>query len=250
MLNEISFISLFPQIIDSYLQESIIKNALLKNLLTIKNINLRDFSGDPKHHKVDDIPYGGSTGMVIQVEPVVQALKAINNEDNYTIMLSPSGKTLDMQTLKRLLSKSRLTLLAGRYEGFDKRVDSYISEKISIGNYVLTGGELPMLVLADCLIRLIPGVLGNSASYHEDSFYNGLLDWDVFTRPQIFDILNVPEVLTSGNHKLIERWKKRSAIINTLIFKPDILAGYKLNKIEKQILLEYLLEEEKNERTN
>ena len=250
MLNELNIISLFPGIIDSYLKESIIKKALLNNLLTINNINLRDFSSDLKHHKVDDIPFGGSTGMVIQADPVIKAINSVKAENTYTILLAPGGKTLNMEIIKKLLQKPSITLIAGHYEGFDKRIENFISDKISIGNFVLTGGELPALVLADCLIRLIPGVLGNADSYQDDSFYNGLLDWDVFTRPQIFDKLTVPDVLTSGNHKLIERWKKRSAIINTLLYKPDLLASYKISKNEQHILLEYMLEEEKNEYNN
>ncbi len=247
MLSKIDILTLFPEVISPYIQSSIIKRAVTNNYIQVNTHNLRDYSSDLKHHKVDDVPFGGSMGMVIKVEPVKRALDAITNADSHVVLLSPVGKTINMDLLHRLGEKKELVLLSGHYEGFDKRIDNYIHEKISIGNIVLTGGEIPAMLLVDALVRLIPGVLGNTDSCLNDSFYNGLLDWDVFTRPQNFDIFNVPDVLFSGHHRKVELWKKRSALVNTLKYKPDLLASYKLNKEEQQLLVEYLLEEERNE---
>ena len=246
MLNKIDILTLFPEVITPYLNESIIQRAIKSNNININSHNLRDYANN-KHNKIDDIPFGGSTGMVIQAEPTIQAIKNISNKNTHTILFSPKGDVLSMNLLKTLLEKEHLLLIAGHYEGFDCRIESHVDQNICVGDYVLTGGELPALTLTDALVRLLPGVLGNKSSAMEDSFFSGLLDWNVFTRPRFFDTLNVPEVLVSGNHKKIELWKKRSAIINTLCYRPDLLAKYKLSKTEKKILSDYFLEEENNE---
>lgn len=249
MLKQIDILTLFPEVISPYLNESILHRAISSGKIKIDTHNLRDYSTN-KHNKIDNIPFGGSTGMVIQAEPTIQAIKSICKKNTHTVLFSPKGEVLSMNILKKLLKKEHILLVAGHYEGFDQRIENVIDQSICIGDFVLTGGELPALTLTDALVRLIPGVLGNNASATEDSFFSGLLDWNVFTRPRFFDTLSVPDVLVSGNHKKIEHWKKRSAIINTLYYRPDLLAKYKLSKTEKKILLEYFLEEEDNEQDN
>ncbi|OGI10941.1 MAG: tRNA (guanosine(37)-N1)-methyltransferase TrmD [Candidatus Margulisbacteria bacterium GWF2_35_9] len=249
MLNKIDILTLFPEVITPYLNESIIERAISSDKIRINTHNLRDYSTN-KHNKIDNIPFGGSTGMVIQAEPTISAIKAICNKETHKILFSPKGQVITMDLLQNLLKKEHILLIAGHYEGFDHRIENFIDQTISIGDYVLTGGELPALTLTDALVRLIPDVLGNKNSASEDSFFSGLLDWNVFTRPRFFDTLNVPDVLLSGNHKKIEHWKKRSAIINTLCYRPDLLAKYRLNKMEKKILIDYFLKEECNEQDN
>ena len=243
---KIDIVSLFPEVISPYLEESILFRAQQNGQTAINVHNLRDFTNN-KHRKVDDTPFVGSPGMVIQVEPVSRALEVLRTHSSKVILFSPKGSALTMPLLHQLLLCDHLILLAGHYEGFDHRVESYVDQLISIGDFVVTGGELPALILTDALVRLVPNVLGNEISFQEDSFYKGLLDWDSFTRPQNFDILGVPAVLTCGNHKEILAWKKRNALINTFRYRPDLLATCSLSDGEKTLLSSYFLEEEINE---
>lgn len=238
----IDILTLFPQAAEPYLKESIIQKAQDKNLVSIRTHNIRDYSTD-KHRSVDDIPFGGSTGMVLQVDPVKRCIDAVRSESAHVVLLSPSGDRLTNKRLRQLSECPHLILLCGRYEGFDHRIHHYVDESLSIGDYVLTGGELPALVIVDALVRFIPGVLGNIDSLQQDSFYSGLLDWDVYTRPQTYDKISVPEVLTSGNHKNIDNWKRRSALINTLNHRPDLLAQYPFSDEDRVVFRDYLHEE-------
>lgn len=234
-------ISIFPHAFDSYFNESILKRAQKKNLIKINIHNLRDYTLD-KHKKVDDKPYGGGQGMILQVEPFYRALanikmqkskiKMINQNAKLTaktktIMLTPTGKTLDQKMAMKLSKLDNVILLCGRYEGFDARIDKFVDEKISIGNYVLSGGELPAMVLVETVTRLIPGVLGHSHSAEDDTFSvdKDYVEYPQFTRPEKFQIpnpkqitnskkqktktLSVPKVLLSGDHKKIEEWKMK-----------------------------------------
>jgi len=210
-------LSIFPDIFSSYIKESIVKRAILKKQIKIKSYNIRDFSND-KHKKVDDSPYGGGAGMLMKIEPLYLALKSLNKEKKEEkrkiILLSASGKKWNQKLAKKYSKLDELVLICGRYEGVDNRIKHFIDEEISIGDYVLTGGELPALVIVDSITRLLPGVLGNKESFIEESHTNdGILEYPQYTRPAIFNANNkdykVPKVLLSGNHKEINSWRKK-----------------------------------------
>jgi len=209
----IDILTIFPQIFDSYFSESIIKRAKKKGLLSIKVYNIRDFARD-KHKTVDDRPYGGGPGMILKIEPLYSCLKSIKRKKkSKVIILTPGGKTFD-QKLARSLSKSeQLVFICGRYEGFDNRVKEFADLEISIGNYVLTGGEVPAMVVVDAVARLIPGVLGNQDSVKEESFSNkeDYIEYPQYTRPEGFKGMKVPKVLLSGNHKKIAGWRAKKS---------------------------------------
>ncbi len=209
-------LTIFPQIFDSYLKESIIKRAIASNLIEIHVHDIREYSKD-KHKKVDDIPFGGGAGMVMTPQPLHDCITAVKNQNpGPVIFLTPHGKTFSQSKAERLSkknSKSGIILLCGRYEGIDQRIrETLVDEEISIGQYVLTGGELPAMILVDSISRLLPGVLGKEESHEEDSFSKKLdrkKEYPHYTRPQNFNDLEVPEVLTSGNHKKIQEWRRK-----------------------------------------
>jgi tRNA (guanine37-N1)-methyltransferase len=210
------------------LEESILKRAQQKGKVKIYIHNLRDFSRD-RHKKVDDRPFGGGPGMVMRPEPIFEAVEFIRNQSTETrnqkvILLSPQGKKLGQDIVRRLVRCKHLILICGHYEGIDERVrKKIVDEDISIGDYVLTGGELPALVLIDAIVRLIPGVVGNILSTGEESFSNGLLEYPHYTRPRLYKGMSVPSVLLSGNHARIEAWRRRMALKRTRQIRPDLL---------------------------
>lgn len=211
-MKRFNIITIFPHIFESYFSESIIKRALEKKLININVINLRDFTND-KHKTVDDTPFGGGAGMVMKVGPIFEAIESLKPETNsrsYTILFSAKGKKYTQADAARLSRYDNLTLICGRYEGVDERVAQNIAdEEISIGDYVLTGGEIPAMAVVDSVARLIPGVLGNEESPKDESHSEeGYLEYPQFTRPEDFNDWKVPEVLLSGNHKEIEKWRK------------------------------------------
>jgi len=221
-------LSIFPKMFEPVLSESIIKRAQEKKLVKINLYDLRDFTPD-KHKKVDAPPYGGGPGMVFRVEPVYYALEHIKKRDKKTkpwvILLSPQGKILTQKLAKKILRHKRIVLLCGRYEGVDERIREYlIDEEISIGDYILTGGEIPAMVLLDVLTRLIPGAVGDAESIRNESFENGFLDFPHYTRPRNFKGWKVPSILLSGDHKKIEKWRRQKAKENTLRKRPDLLS--------------------------
>lgn len=232
-------ITIFPWIFHAYLGESILKRALQKQLLDVRVYNLRDFTTD-KHRTVDDYPYGGGPGMVMKIEPIFNAVQAIKADgfERSVVMLSPQGKLYNQGMAEALArEKRRMLFICGRYEGIDERVrESLVDEEISIGDYVMTGGELAALVIIDSIARLIPGVLGDKESAKEESFARGLLDYPHYTRPPEFMGMKVPEVLLSGNHREISRWRRREAIKRTLQRRPDLLERAELNEEDKEIL--------------
>ncbi len=236
-------ITIFPEIFHAYLGESILKRALQRQLLDIKVYNLRDFTTD-KHRTVDDYPYGGGPGMVMKIEPIYNAVQAIkaadykNGTERLTVMLSPQGKVFNQEMAEDLSKeKRRILFICGRYEGIDERVrESLVDEEISIGDYVMTGGELAALVIIDSVARLIPGVLGDEESAKEESFTWGILDYPHYTRPPEFMGMKVPEVLLSGNHREILQWRRREAIKRTLQKRPDLFKSVELNEEDKKIL--------------
>jgi tRNA (guanine37-N1)-methyltransferase len=217
-------ITIFPGMFASVLDESIIKRAQQKKKVSIKVHDLRDYTQD-KHKKVDDRPFGGGPGMVMTPQPVFDAVKKIKSRRRAVVILTcPTGKPLTQKLAKKLTKHKNLIIVCGRYEGVDDRVRQHIvDESISIGDYVLTGGELPAMVLIDCLTRLVPGVLGKEESLAEESFENGLLDFPQYTRPANFRGIKVPDVLLSGNHVQIQQWRKKQAMAITKENRPDLL---------------------------
>ncbi|TDT68541.1 tRNA (guanine37-N(1)-) methyltransferase [Hypnocyclicus thermotrophus] len=241
---KINILTLFPDMFSGFLNESIIKRALEKELIKINVINIRDFTFD-KHKQVDDTPFGGGGGMVLKPEPLFRVLEKFKKSK--IIYTSPQGKTLTQNLVKDLSKEKEITIIAGHYEGIDERViEELVDLEISIGDYVLTGGELPAMIITDAISRLIPGVLGNTASYENDSFYNGLLDYPHYTRPAEYNGLKVPEVLLSGHHKNIEIWRKKESIKRTYIRRPDLLEKKLENKEFSKLEIK-LLDEIKKE---
>ncbi len=224
---KINFLTIFPKYYEAFKTESIIAKAISKNLININIIDFRDFTND-KHKKVDDEIYGGGPGMLLMVEPIDNALNSLE-EKGKIIMLSPQGKQFSQEMALELSKEKTLTFISGRYEGFDERVRSLIDCEISIGDYVLTGGELPSMVIADSVIRLIPEVIKES-SHQNDSFQNDLLDFPQYTRPREYKNMLVPEVLLSGNHKNINEWRIKKQKENTLNKRPDLLERKKNDK--------------------
>ena len=214
-------LTLFPEMFEP-LKHSIIQRAESKNLININLINIRDFSKD-KHKKVDDTPYGGGAGMVVRADVVYDAYKSVQDEKAKVIYLSPQGKTLNQAKVQELAKQEHLILLCGHYEGIDQRVlDEIVDEEISIGDYVLTGGELPAMVLIDTVSRYVSGVL-NKESVDEESFSNGLLEYPHYTRPEVFLNKKVPEVLLSGHHENIKKWRDEKSLEITKKKRPDLL---------------------------
>jgi tRNA (guanine37-N1)-methyltransferase len=252
MLQHIDVISLFPEMFNA-LKSGITGRAIANRLMTLKVINPRDFTQD-RHRTVDDRPYGGGPGMLMKVEPLKEAIlfvkaQALKNKLQNTslttkvIYLSPQGQPLTQNIVKQLSHTDHLILLAGRYEGVDERlVSHYVDYECSIGDYVLSGGELPAMVLIDSLIRLIPRALGHKESAENDSFYSGLLDHPHYTRPEQFEGLGIPQVLLSGHHKKIAQWRLKQSLGRTWQRRPDLLADRQLSELEQQLLQAFIQE--------
>lgn len=218
---KITILSLFPDMFSGFLSESIIKRAIDKNKVDIEIINFRDYS--PLNNKqVDDTPYGGGFGMVLRCEPIFLCLDELKTKDSYVILTTPSGKVYNQTIVKSLVNKKHLIIICGHYEGFDERIKSLVDIEISIGDYILTGGEIPAMVIADSIIRLIPEVI-RKESLETESFNNNLLDYPVYTKPASYRGLDVPDVLLSGNHKEIESYRNEEQIRVTKENRPDLL---------------------------
>ena len=217
-------LSLFPEMIENASNFSILKRAVEKEQIKIKAINPRDFTLD-KHKKVDDTPYGGGAGMVLMAQPYIDALKSIEKvENSQTIILTPQGEPFSQKIAQELSNCEQINLICGHYEGFDERIRILSkAREISIGDFVLTGGELPALCIIDSVSRLVDGVLGKNESSEYDSFSDGLLEYPQYTKPRVYEGLEVPEVLLSGNHKEIEKWRREKQIEKTRKMRPDLL---------------------------
>ena len=231
-------VTICPAMIEQPLAAGVLGRAIERGTLDVKVRDLRDFTTD-RHRVVDDVPYGGGPGMVLKPDPIFRALDAIEAARGTpltVIMTSPQGRRFTQAEAERLSRVPHIVLLCGRYEGFDERVRERVTEEMSIGDYVLTGGELPALVILDAVARFVPGVVGDEQSVADDSFSRGLLDFPQFTRPVEIDALRVPDVLLSGNHAEIRRWRKRAALTRTLERRPDLLADATLDDEEQEIL--------------
>lgn len=240
-------LTLFPEIIEAAISESILKKARERGLLDVKIYNIRDFAEERRI--VDDYPYGGGAGMVLKVEPIFRAIERLKDdrEDRWIILLSPRGRRFDQKEAERISKESRrLVFICGHYEGIDERVMAIVDEELSIGDYVLTGGELASLVVIESSVRLIPGVLGDERSAIEESFSRGILDHPHYTRPPIFRGMEVPKVLLSGDHEEIRLWRRKEALKRTLKMRPDLLEAADLTEEDKR-LLEVIAKEEINE---
>lgn len=241
-------LTIFPQFFEAYFDAGVIKKAEEKNLFSYKIYNLRDFTHD-RHRQVDDTPFGGGPGMVLKAEPVIEAVEQIqrNTFNRKVILLSPQGIPFTQKKAEQLRDyDGSLLFICGRYEGIDERIKSIIDEEISIGDYILTGGELPALVIIDSIVRLIPGTLGDKNSASEESFSWGILDYPHYTRPREFRGMRVPEVLLSGNHKDIWLWRRKSALRNTLLKRSDLFSAIDLNEDDLKMIRE-IKEELENE---
>ena len=224
MLN-IDIITIFPDIFYPVINESIVKRAQDKGKVVLRVHDLRDYTRD-KHRKVDDRPFGGGPGMVMTPQPMFDAVKKIKGRRTAHIVLTcAGGRRLDHQQVKRLARYKNIIIICGHYEGVDARVEKIVDEKISIGDYVLTGGELPALVIVDAVIRHVPGVLGKAESLQDESFEHGLLEYPQYTRPADYKGMKVPRVLLSGNHKDIDIWRRQQAVARTKSRRPDLLDG-------------------------
>ncbi len=220
-----SVITLFPDIFESPLAHSILKRAREKNLVSIDLVDLRQYARD-RHRVTDDYPYGGGQGMVLKPEPVIEAIEDCRSrlKKPRVVLLSPRGRVFDQAAAARLLEDREVILVCGRYEGFDERVTAYADDMVSIGDYTLSGGEIPALAVIDAVTRLVPGVLGNEESARDESFVEGLLEYPQYTRPAEYRGMKVPEVLLSGDHEMIRRWRRRMSVETTARTRPDLLA--------------------------
>ena len=237
---KITVLTLFKDMYEGFLNTSIIHRILEKNLAEIEIIDIRDYSFD-KHRHVDDTPYGGGAGMLMKVDVVHHAIKENSSENTHIILTSPKSRPLKQEDLVRLSKEDEILIVCGHYEGIDYRIEKYVDEKISIGDYILTGGELPSMVLIDGILRLLDEGI-SSDSLKEESFNNSLLEYPQYTRPVEYDGERVPDVLQNGNHAQIRRYNLKTALKETLLYRPDLLENRQLSKEEKE-----LLEEIKNE---
>lgn len=237
--------TLFPEMCETVLNESIIGRARKAGKMELKCTNIRDFAGN-KHNKVDDMPYGGGMGMVMAAQPIYDCFKSLYSPEErkpHLIYMSPKGKTFTQQRAVELSQMDRIVLLCGHYEGVDERVlEEIVDEEISVGDYVLTGGELPALVVADAVCRMLPGVLSDDLCFEDESHFGGLLEYPQYTRPAVWNDREVPPVLLSGNHAEINKWRKKKSFEVTLERRPELMEGIELDKKERKIMDELMAE--------
>lgn len=246
----IDIMTLFPEMCEAVLSESIIGRARERGFVDIHCVNIRDFTAD-KHNRVDDAPYGGGMGMLMQAQPIYDCYQSLceNAEERpHLVYMSPQGQTLTQEKVKSLAKLPHLVLLCGHYEGVDERIlDEIVDEEISIGDYVLTGGELPAMVLADAVCRMLDGVLPNDEAKSLESHYNGLLEYPQYTRPPVWHGVSVPDVLLSGHHENIEKWRHEQSLLRTFLRRPDLLETAELSEKDRKFLNKVKAEQEKEE---
>mgnify|MGYP001291932838 CR=1 FL=1 len=235
----IDILTLFPNMFHGVLNESMLKRAQEKSLVKFNIIDFREFSTD-KHKKVDDYPYGGGAGMVLSPQPIFDAVESIKKESDSSLrvlLMTPQGERFTQKKAMELAKENHLVFICGHYEGFDERIREHlVTDELSIGDYVLTGGELASMVIIDSVVRLIPGILGNQESYQYDSFSDGLLEYPQYTRPANFRGFKVPDVLLSGDHQKIERWRRQESLRRTFKRRPDLLKHAKLTDEDREFL--------------
>jgi len=245
---QVTVVTLFPQMLDAIERCGMTSRALAQGALVLERVNPRDFATD-RHRSVDDRPYGGGPGMVMTVEPLRRTIRAAKERlgaGTHTVFLSPQGRVVDQAVVAELAARERLILVCGRYEGVDERlIELEVDEELSIGDYVLSGGELPAMVLIEAMVRLLPGVLGHEGSAEEDSFSDGLLDCPHYSRPEEIAGLRVPEVLLGGNHEAIRRWRRKQALGRTWLRRPDLLRRAPLDDEQRRLLDEFLAEQQR-----
>ena len=233
---KITILTLFPEMFDGFLSNSIIKRAIAKNIVEIKLVNIRDFTLD-KYHRVDSAPIGGGAGLIMKCQPIVDAINSVKTNTSKIVMLSPRGKTYKQAKAIELSKEQDLILLCGHYEGIDERVNKYVDEQISIGDYILTGGELGSMVIADSVIRLLDGAIAEE-SISEESFDENLLEYPQYTDPYDYNGDKVPDILYSGNHQAIKKWRRKQSLKLTEEHRPDLFAKVILTKQDKKLLEE------------
>lgn len=231
---KITILTIFPEMFDGFKSTSIIKKAILQDRVEVDVVDFRPYTLD-KHNRVDDTPYGGGAGLVLLYEPLKRALDNVVTDDSHVIMMTPVAKTYNQEKARELVKKDHLIIICGHYEGYDERILNHVDEVISIGDYILTGGELGAMVVSDSIIRLIPDVI-TSESIEEESFENGLLEHPQYTKPQSIDGYDVPETLLSGHHENIRIYRHQESLLKTKKYRPDLLEKYPLSKEDKAFL--------------
>jgi len=231
----ITILTLFPQMFDGFLTNSIIKRAIAKEAVELKIIDIRTFTND-KYGRVDSAPVGGGAGLIMKCQPIIDCLKSILKPNSHVVLLSPRGKALNQSKVRYFSeNKEDLIIICGHYEGIDERVNQYVDELISIGDFILTGGEIGAMVLSDAIIRLLDGVIANE-SIVEESFENDLLEYPQYTEPFDFEGIKIPDILYSGNHQAISKWRRKQSLILTKKYRPDLFKNVSLSKIDIQLL--------------
>ena len=231
---KISVLTLFPEYFEPLMTTSILKRAKEKDLFEFETIDFRQFTKE-KHGHVDDTPYGGGAGMVLMCQPILDALESIRTENSTVILLTPQGKTFNQSIAKELSLKEHLIFICGHYEGFDERIRDYVDIQMSLGDFVLTGGESACMVMCDCILRILPGVIRQDSS-DDDSFSNVLLEYPQYTRPEIYDGKRVPDVLLSGHHANIKKYRHEESLKRTAMYRPDLLENLNLNKEDQKVV--------------
>lgn len=231
---KITILTLFPEMFDGFLTNSIIKRAIAKKVVKVKIVNIRDFTLD-KYGRVDTPPIGGGAGLIMKCQPIVDALKKVTSKKSKTLLLSPRGKTYTQEIAKKLSREEELVLLCGHYEGIDERVNNYVDELVSVGDYVMTGGEIGAMAIADSVIRLLDGAI-TDASLDQESFEDSLLEYPQYTEPREYDGHKVPDILYTGNHTAIEKYRRKEALKLTKNSRPDLFKKHELTKQDKKLL--------------
>lgn len=246
---QLDILTLFPGMFSGPFQESIARRAQEKDLVNIRITNIRDFSTD-KHRSVDDYPFGGGSGMIMQAEPIARAVRHVDSDRKARVILTcPQGRRFDQRLAWELACEQHLIIICGHYEGVDERIrETLVTDEISMGDFVLTGGEIPAMAMADAIIRLLPGALGADDAATDDSFSTGLLEYPQYTRPEVWEGWRVPPVLLSGNHEEIRLWRRREALSRTLDRRPDLLEGAQLSQEDLKLLAEIERERERDGR--
>jgi tRNA (guanine37-N1)-methyltransferase len=236
---DIRILTIFPEIFDSFLRFGNPARAIEAGIINIETVDLREFTSD-RHRTTDDYPYGGGTGMVMKPEPVVAGIRELRKlmKKPAVLLMTPQGKLFSQSIAEDLAEKESLVIVCGRYEGIDERIRAFVDDEISIGDYIVSGGETAAMVIIDAITRLIPGVIGADSHSCGESFYNGLLEYPQYTRPRVFEGIETPEVLLEGHHEKIRRWRKKMALAKTMVKRPDLLENRTWTVEEKELLRE------------